>query len=94
MGRRQSASGRVYCICCNKLVSPNTRRNHLKGKHGGPAVQAAALTYRRQVMAAGPSSATDGHQDADEDLGSDDDAQPGPSGLHREEAHAYEEPEG
>lgn len=94
MGKRQSASGRVYCICCNKLVSPNTRRNHLKGKHGGPAVQAAALTYRRQVMAAGPSSATDGPQDADEDLSSDDDAQPGPSGLHREEAHAYEEPEG
>lgn len=36
------------------MVSPNTRRNHLKGRHGGPAIQAAALTYRQQVLAAAP----------------------------------------
>lgn len=51
---KRPASERVFCACCNKLVSPNTRHNHLKGRHGGPAVQAAALTYRQQVLAAAP----------------------------------------
>ena len=64
MVRKQTGTGtehqheRVFCPCCKRMVSPNTRTNHLTGRRGGPAVRAAALSYRQQVMSAAPPIAT------------------------------------
>lgn len=45
----------VLCPCCGKLVSSQTRTNHLKLKTGAPHIKAAALTYRQRIDGARPS---------------------------------------
>lgn len=47
-------AGRTLCPCCGKLVSKQTKINHLKQRTGNPEIKACAVTYRQQVSSVAP----------------------------------------
>ena len=61
----------VFCGCCNRLVTRQTKYNHTKARNAPvlPSIKVNAITYRARVQAVAPQAA---HSDAHLQPGSSD----------------------